>query len=89
MNDDELFEALIGMAVQGERLRVANRINEGLPLNVADQQIADCGVGTIGEHTESGRRRLLRIINKKYADRKDEFLAELLRRLLNEGTDKP
>ena len=87
--DDDVFNYLVGLAVQGERLRVSNRLREDIPLNEHDSQIAACGVGTIGEHVESGRIRLLRIVRKLYPNHQEKFLEEVWQTLINEGSDKP
>lgn len=89
ITDDELFEMLVGLGVQGERLRVSNRIREAIPLNVRDSMIRDCGVGDMGEHIESGRMRMLRIVRKAFPQRQQEFKDQVDAILTNEGTDKP
>lgn len=89
ISDNELFEMLVGLAVQGERLRVSNRIDQGIPLNERDTAIMTCGVGTLGEHIESGRVRLLRIVRKALPGQTEAFKQAVDAVLMNEGTDKP
>ena len=86
----DLFDELCTLAVFGERLRVSERIQAGLPLSRRDAEIArhDNGIGTTGEYVEGGRRQLLRVARAAFPDRMEEFRTAVANQI-NEGTQKP
>lgn len=86
----EILEDLIYLGVQGERLRVANRVLAGLPVSERDAQILACGVATAGEHIEAGRRTVLRLVRKIFGENAQAvYVEKVMRRAMNEGGDKP
>ena len=93
VTDDErarMREAMIYLGVQGERLRVSNRVQLGLPLSAIDAQILRCGVATPGEHIEAGRRGWHKTAKIVFSPSEvKDMTAEIAQRVLNEAGDKP